>query len=208
MNPSALNEYKTKPKNPIFCIYFDFEQKSFYIRASKTKQINTLNLSILLIKLTKPLILNRKELVALGDIVVEIESKGKSLKIKKVSAKQEDMLEYEFNSDQEQQITIGRSKDCTICFKSNSLSKYNLTISYRKNTIKDMKACNASNCARLVRQFNESDLGENTVIRYWEITDGSYQKPSTNGVWIFATHSYELYEGVIIKVGKNKLTVN
>lgn len=208
LNPSAMSEYKTKPSNLIFCIYFDFDQKSFYIRASKTKYISSLNLSILLLKLSKPLILNKKELFALGDIVLEIESKGKILKIKKISAKKEDILEYEFSSDKEQLITIGRSKDCTICFKSNSISKCNLTITYKKTTIKELKLCNASNCTKLVRQFNESDLVESTIVRYWEIHDGKLDKPSTNGVWIFATHSYEVYEGLVIKIGKNKLTVS
>lgn len=207
LNPNALIEFKTKINNPIFCVYFDFELKTFYIRASKKKHINYSNLSTLLLKLSKPLILVKKELIALGDIVIEIESKGKLLKIKKVAAKQEDVTEYEYNADHTQLITIGRSKDCTICFKSNSLSKFNLSICYRKSTIKDMQVCNASNCEKLMRHFTESDLRDSTVVRYWEIIDGKILKPSTNGVWIFSTHSYELYDGLVVKVGKNKLLI-
>jgi pSer/pThr/pTyr-binding forkhead associated (FHA) protein len=36
----------------------------------------------------------------------------------------------------------------------------------------------------------------------WTLLDGTFEKRSTNGTWLFVEEEYEIYEGMIFKAGK------
>jgi hypothetical protein len=108
------------------------------------------------------------------------------LTILKLSCKRSPEEEkYIFNSsdylsDSAKPITIGRDKKCQIVYVNDkSFSKIHSSIIYNKN------------------------------IKKWEIIDGTYEKNSTNGVWVIPKHSHEIYDGLTFKLmGYSKFVIN
>ena len=74
------------------------------------------------------------------------------------------------------EITIGRESHCTFAFpKEKSFSRIQTTIKY------------------------EEDKGQ------WLIMDGSKTKSSTNGTWVFGTHSFEIKDQMIVEILTTKI---
>ena len=197
--------FTIKPLNPVFIIYFNQEYEQYFIKNNKAKEQS----SVLLLKLNRPLIVNRKELLAIGDLIVEIENIRKKLFVRILHSKEKECKNYEFDPEQIKLVTLGRDKSNNISIDNKSLSKISITFKYTTTTIKDLeKNSLASNSKRIISKFIESDYSENTIVRFWEIYDGNIVKPSTNGIWLFLTHSFNIYDGLIMKLGKNKALFN
>lgn len=222
MNKEKISEFPYKLPNPIFAIYFDQLEGEYYIKSCKNKQLsdnnydnkskNSLNiqdLSFLLLKVSKPFILKRKELLVIGGgILIEVDVHGKDLYITRLPFGKNNTKEsFSFTADSNSLITIGRGKDCTIKIDDNSLSKVNLTFKFSKMTIETMHTIDAVNKKRTIEKFIESGYKNTTIVRFWEVYDGSTSKASTNGIWLFLTHSYIIYDGVVLKLGKNKIQI-
>lgn len=172
----------------IFTIYYKKQVKKYYIRTYKEQLDN--GLSVLLVKIKKTFPIKLKEIFMIGDLffvfkVRTIENESQ-LTILKLSCKRSPEEEkYIFNSsdylsDSAKPITIGRDKKCQIVYVNDkSFSKIHSSIIYNKN------------------------------IKKWEIIDGTYEKNSTNGVWVIPKHSHEIYDGLTFKLmGYSKFVIN
>jgi hypothetical protein len=85
---------------------------------------------------------------------------------------------YLFDSNENDCVTIGRETKCTISFPNDkSFSKVHTTISYIPNK------------------------------NYWLLKDGDNDKPSTNGTWIYASHSYEINDNTIFQFGNSNFII-
>ena len=42
---------------------------------------------------------------------------------------------------------------------------------------------------------------------YWVLRDGIIGKSSTNGTWLFALHSYPIYDGMLIEILQSRLKI-
>ena len=202
INSEYLN---LKVINPVFTIYFNQEYDQYFIKNNTAKEQS----SLILLKLHKPIILNRKELLAIGDLLVEVENIKKKLYIRILHGKEKECKNYEFDPEQSNLVTLGRDKSNSVSIDNKSLSKVSITFKYIMTNIKDLeKNSYASNSKRIISKFIESDFSENSIIRFWEIHDGSLKKQSTNGVWMFLSHSFSIYDGLIMKLGKTKTIFN
>ena len=163
----------------IFAIYFNEEDKKFYIRAYSGKGSDN---KILFIKLTNKytLILKQKELISVGDIIFQIcPMKNGCLEIINLSRKKY-MPQYRqiFDGFNNKTVTIGRNKDCNFSFpKDKSFSRYQTTFEFDENN------------------------GE------WTVIDGNKEKPSTNGTWIFGIHSFVIKEEMIVEILNSKIKI-
>lgn len=86
-----------------------------------------------------------------------------------------------FNKEEIKEITIGRDPNCTISLpKDKSISKIQTTVYYD----------DASND--------------------WVIVDGSKDKSSSNGTWVFGFHSFPISDQMIVEVldMRIKFTIN
>ena len=54
----------------------------------------------------------------------------------------------------------------------------------------------------------DKDVSEESLIRFWKLYDGSIDKASTNGLWLFSNNSYPIYDGFTIRLGRNKIQIN
>lgn len=45
-------------------------------------------------------------------------------------------------------------------------------------------------------------------MKQWKIVDGGFKGPSRNGTWLFASKSFEIYDGLIFRVANSKVKVN
>lgn len=85
---------------------------------------------------------------------------------------------YIFEKNEYKSVTIGRDSSCTISFPGDkSFSKIHTTIIYDKEN------------------------------QYWKIKDGSIDKASTNGTWIFANHSYEIMDNTIFQLATSNFLI-
>jgi len=41
----------------------------------------------------------------------------------------------------------------------------------------------------------------------WKLKDGSIEKPSTNGCWIYAIHSFEIHDNTIFQLGNSRFKI-
>lgn len=88
------------------------------------------------------------------------------------------VVKYSFDMKANKQVTIGRDETCSISFpRDRSFSRVHTSFIY------DI----TSNC--------------------WKIKDGAYEKSSTNGTWIYATHSYEINDNMTIKIENSKFKI-
>lgn len=74
--------------------------------------------------------------------------------------------------------------------------------------MKELLNSQSSNNKTIYSQLIDADVSEESVIRYWEIHDGNGIKPSTNGVWLFCSHTYRIYDGFTVRLGKSKFQIN
>ena len=73
-------------------------------------------------------------------------------------------------------MTIGRGADCNFSFeKDKSFSRIQTSFLYDENT------------------------------KEWTIIDGSKTKSSTNGTWVFGTHSFEIKDQMIAEILTSKV---
>lgn len=45
-------------------------------------------------------------------------------------------------------------------------------------------------------------------IEQWKIVDGGPKGPSRNGTWLFASKSFEIYDGLVFRVANSKVQIN
>lgn len=192
-NSSEVNEYsKINPKNDnyfipdyelnyskflaypyIFAIYFKKEENKYYIKAFSGKGSDN---KVLFIKLNnkKKFILNQKELIFTGNKIFQITPiNDNCIEIINLSKKNNinNSNKYIFDGFNKKIITIGRHKDCDFSFpKDKSFSRIQTTIEFDEETKK------------------------------WSIIDGNKDKGSTNGTWIFGTHSFLINNGTIVEI--------
>ena len=81
-----------------------------------------------------------------------------------------------FDPNNNKEVTIGRDKKCILSFPSNkSFSRCQTTISFDENK------------------------------KEWNIIDGSKTKSSTNGTWVFGTHSFPISDQMTIEILNSKI---
>jgi hypothetical protein len=168
-----LNYSQFLPYPYIFTIYFRREKKSFYIKGFSGKDSDN---KVLFIKLSNKskFIINQKELILTGNIIFQITPlKDDNIEIINLSKKNTDdsTNKYIVNAFDKKTITIGRHIDCDFSFpKNKSFSRFQTTI-----------------------EFDEE-------LKKWTIIDGNKNKSSTNGTWIFGTHSFLIRDEMIVEI--------
>jgi hypothetical protein len=209
INSDSLKEVQDKFPNPLFAIYCDIEQSEYYIKYCKKKQ-ESFYPSIILLSLKKPLILRKTEVITLGSVFIEIKTEKNSLILTKleVSKSGQTRESFSYDSDKISEVTIGRDKNCTLVINNSSLSRVSATIKFFKVPIKELLLSESSNKKKLYDQLIDCDNDSQTVIKYWELYDGTVTKPSTNGLWLFSSNSYSIYDGLIVRLGKSKFIIN
>ena len=163
----------------IFAIYYKKEDKSYYIRAFSGKGSDN---KILFIKLKNghKLKLKQKELISAGDTIFQITPvNDENLEIMHLSRKKVDGINKKiFNGKKNKIVTLGRSKDCNFSFpKDKSFSRFQTTFEY------------------------------DDIKKEWSIIDGFEKKSSTNGTWIFGTHSFVIENEMIVEILNSKIKI-
>jgi len=214
LNPSILMDLQGKIPNPLFAINYSIEYNDFYFnycKKNKNEKSKGNFPSILLIKLDMPLILKKTETISIGNTFFEIKADKKELSILRFEKNEDGSItktNYSFNGENTKEVTIGRDSKANISIDNKSFSKINATIKYYKITLKQLLSLNSSNKQKIYSQIIESDASENTIIKFWELIDGSPTKKSTYGVWLFSAHSYRIYDGFTFRLGKNKVKID
>ena len=164
----------------IFAIYYKKEDKSYYIRAFSGKGSDNKILFIKLNNMNK-IKLNQKELISAGDTIFQITPvNDESLEIIHLSRKKvlDGIHKKLFNGKKNKIVTLGRSKECDFSFpKDKSFSRFQTTFEY------------------------------DDVKKEWSITDGKDKKSSTNGTWIFGTHSFIIKNEMIVEILNSKIKI-
>ena len=163
----------------IFTIYFKKEEKSFYIKAYSGKGSDN---KVLFIKLNNKnkFILKQKELIFTGNVIFQVTPlKDNCLEIINLSKKiPNNCNRYVVDGFNKKCITIGRNKDCDFSFpKDKCFSRFQTTI-----------------------EFDEE-------IKRWSIMDGYKDKHSTNGTWLFGTHSFRIKNEMIVEILNCKIKI-
>ena len=162
----------------IFAIYYKKEEKSYYIRAYAGKGSDN---KILFIKLTNEnkLVLKQKELISAGSIIFQVTPLDNNcLEIINLSDKRKINNKKIFDGINQKIVTIGRHKECDFFFvKDKSFSRYQTSFEFDENTKK------------------------------WSIIDGKDNKGSTNGTWIFGTHSFLIKKEMIVEILNSKIKI-
>lgn len=208
LNSDSLKEVQDKIPNPLFSIFYDLDQNEYFFKYCKKKQENFYP-SILLLGMKKSLILRNTETVTIGNVILELKLEKNKLIITKFEITKGQTKEiFSFDSDTTKEVTIGRDKKCTIVIDNSSLSRVNATIKYFKVPIKELLNSQASNKKRLYDKLIDADKDNRAMIKYWELYDGTTTKSSTNGVWLFSNHTYPIYDGFTVRLGKSKFIIN
>ena len=163
----------------IFIIYFDKEKKSYFIRPYSSKNNDN---RILYIKLSNGynLPLKQKEIISAGNIIFQVTPlENNNLEVVNLSKQNLSMTPKQtFNASSKKEVTIGRNKECDFAFPNNkSFSRIQTTF-----------------------EFDEEN-------QEWVIIDGSRTKSSTNGTWVFCTHSFNISNKMIVEVLNNRLQI-
>ena len=162
----------------IFTIYFKKEEKSFYIKAFSGKGSDN---KVLFIKLNNKnkYILNQKELILTGNVIFQVTPVNESsIEIVNLSKKRYNIIKNIYDGTKKSKITIGRHKDCDFPFpKDKSFSRCQTTF--------------------------EFDGG----LKKWTIIDGKSDKLSTNGTWIFGTHSFLIKDEMIAEILNSQIKI-
>jgi hypothetical protein len=164
----------------IFAIYFNKEKKNYNIRAYGGKDSDN---RILFIKLTGKfsLPIKQKEIISVGNVIFQV-TPIENNKIEIINISRKDSLNESdgnkkiFDCNITKDITIGRDKNCDFSFaKDKSFSRIQTSFSYDQNN------------------------------KYWVISDGSKVKSSTNGTWVFGTHSFEIMDEMLVEILTSKI---
>ena len=164
----------------IFMIYFKKETKSYFIRAYSGKNNDN---RIIYIKLTNGynLPLKQKEIILAGNVIFQINPlENNVLEITNLSNQElSNTPKKTFNASSKKEVTIGRNKDCDFAFPNNkSFSRLQTTF-----------------------EFDEEN-------QEWVIIDGSKVKSSTNGTWVFCTHSFPVKDKMIVEILSNRIQIS
>lgn len=161
----------------VFAIYYQADTKKYYIRAYCGKGSDN---KILFIKLSGNvnLQLKQKEIISAGNLLFEVTPIDDGcLQIINLSKKDSSQENKKlFDPTKVQEVTIGRGADCNFSFaKDKSFSRIQTSFLYDENT------------------------------KEWTIIDGSKTKSSTNGTWVFGTHSFEIKDQMIAEILTSKV---
>jgi hypothetical protein len=161
----------------IFAIYFNRELKKYFIRAFNGKSSDN---KVLFIKLTEgySLSLKQKEIICAGNIIFQVTPlQDKNLEIINLSKKEQiSFPKMVFDPTVTSEVTIGRDKKCDFSFpKDKSFSRNQTTFYY------------------------DNEKSE------WVILDGKKNKSSTNGTWVFGTHSFEIRDQLVVEILNSKI---
>ena len=179
-NDFELNYSETLSYPYVFVIYYKKEEKSYYIRAFSGKGSDN---KILFVKLKNEnkLVLKQKELISAGDTIFQITPLANNdLEIIHLSKKKtlNNLNKQTFNGAKKKIVTLGRSKDCDFPFpRDKSFSRFQTSF-----------------------EFNEDK-------KQWAIIDGKGNKSSTNGTWVFGTHSFLIKNEMIVEILNSKIKI-
>ncbi len=88
-------------------------------------------------------------------------------------------IRYSFDKHEYKTVTVGRDSKCSISYPNDkSFSKVQATF------IQD---------------------SENKI---WKLKDGTSDKTSTNGSWVYATHSYEVVDKTVFQFGNSRMRIS
>ena len=163
----------------IFIIYFDKDTKSYFIRPYSSKNNDN---RILYVKLTNGynLSLKQKEIISAGNIIFQVSPiENNNLEIVNLSKQNLSMTPKQtFDASSKKEVTIGRNKDCDFAFPNNkSFSRIQTTFEYDEEN------------------------------QEWIIIDGSKTKSSTNGTWVFCTHSFPIKNKMDVEILNNRIQI-
>ena len=179
-NDFELNYSETLSYPYVFVIYYKKEEKSYYIRAFSGKGSDNKILFIRL-KNENKLILKQKELISAGDTIFQITPlDNNNLEIIHLSKKKSlnNLNKQTFNGTKKKIVTLGRSKDCDFSFpRDKAFSRFQTSF-----------------------EFNEDS-------KLWTIIDGKGNKSSTNGTWVFGTHSFLIKNEMIVEILNSKIKI-
>ena len=161
----------------IFAIYYNRDKKNYNIRAYGGKDSDN---RILFIKLTGKfsLPIKQKEIISAGNVIFQVTPiENNQIEITNLSRKENSIEPKQiFECDINRDITIGRDKNCDFSFvKDKSFSRIQTSFSFDKKN------------------------------KYWVISDGSKVKSSTNGTWVFGTHSFEIKDEMLVEILTSKI---
>ena len=161
----------------IFAIYYQREFKNYSLRAFSGKESDN---RILYVKLNNnySLPLKQKEIFSAGNIVFQVTPiENNKIEVLNLSKKNEEEEQKKiFDPNEIKEISIGRDKKCDFSFpKDKSFSRIQTTFLF------------------------DDDKKE------WIIIDGSKTKNSTNGNWIFGTHSFEVKDQLMVEILNSKI---
>lgn len=179
-NDFELNYPETLSYPYVFVIYYKKEEKSYYIRAFSGKGSDNKILFVRL-KNENKLVLKQKELISAGDTIFQVTPLANNhLEIIHLSKRKtlNNLNKQTFNGEKKKIITLGRSKDCDFSFpRDKSFSRFQTSF-----------------------EFNEEN-------KLWTIIDGKGNKSSTNGTWVFGTHSFLIKNEMIVEILNSKIKI-
>ena len=183
-NDKIINDFELNYTNAltypyVFAIYYKKEEKAYYIRAYSGRGSDN---KILFIKLTNDnkLALKQKELISAGSIIFQVNPiENNNLEIINLSSKKRSPnYKQTFDGSNKKVVTIGRHKECDFFFpKDKSFSRYQTSFEFDENK------------------------------KEWYIIDGKDNKGSTNGTWIFGTHSFLIKKEMIVEILNSKIKI-
>ena len=176
--PDFYLNYDDKLSYPyIFSVYYENESKNYSIRAFSGKNSNN---RLLYIKLNEnySLPLRQQEIISAGNIVFQINLlTNNKIEIINLSSPDSSLDNKKiFDPNDIKIITIGRDKNSTFSFPKDKSISRNQTSFYFDDEKKE-----------------------------WSIFDGNKNKSSTNGTWVFGTHSFIIKNQMIIEILNSKL---
>ena len=124
--------------------------------------------------------LKQKEIISAGNIIFQVTPlENNNLEVVNLSKQNLSMTPKQtFNASSKKEVTIGRNKECDFAFPNNkSFSRIQTTF-----------------------EFDEEN-------QEWVIIDGSRTKSSTNGTWVFCTHSFNISNKMIVEVLNNRIQI-
>ena len=125
--------------------------------------------------------LKQKEIISAGNIIFQVSPLENNV-LEVVNLSKQNLSttpKQTFDASSKKEVTIGRNKDCDFSFPNNkSFSRIQTTF-----------------------EFDEEN-------QEWVIIDGSRNKSSTNGTWVFCTHSFPVKNKMIVEVLNNRIQIN
>ena len=180
----SLDIYKTCPY--IFAIYFQKESGNYFIRSYTGEGCDS---RIFFIKLNVDyeLVLKRREILSIGTSIFQF------------TPLDGDNLEINILAMQNMSHTINSNNSDESIEPKRFFSGYNTP----QITIGRNEEC--TYCFKNDKSYSRVQ----TTIRYedehWVIRDGSKEKPSTNGTWVFGLHSFVIKDEMVVEVLNAKL---